>query len=392
MSRSPYRSLAYLLFASRRATIVPAIAIWMAVAAAQAVANDPIVIAVAGPIASAPSGSSQATLSPSASAVSRTERIVQSARRFADSVNASGGLLGRTVTVITADDGCERSRAEKVARDFVSQNVALVLGHTCINAALAAASIYATDKRLFIATAMRHPALTRKRAGQTIFRLDGRDDSQGIAAGRFLSRAARAGPVAIVHDRTAYARALADAAEATVKRIANVEPITATIVGGDKDYPLVIRKVQNAKAIFFAGFPMEAGFLFTGLRGAGSTATFLGSDSLATSELATTFAADVKGMRVLVASAAALQPDGDTSSSSISESDTTDAALLAFAESVRASASTDPLKLAAALSDRMFATRLGPIRFNSSGDADIPAFDILEWTGTAWSHTEPASQ
>lgn len=337
-------------------------------------ADGAIVIAVAGPA--------------SDRGASDTERIFAEARRAVDRINGAGGLIGRQVELVRADDGCDRAKAEGVARDLATKGVVLVLGHPCTNPALAAAVIYGQENILFIATETRHPSLTRKRAGATIFRLSGRDDQQGQAAGRILARAARDGPVAIIHDRTAYARALADAAEATVKAASGAAPITATIVGGDKDYPLVIKKVRQARAIFFAGFPMEAGFLFTALRGAGSDATFLGSDSLATTEFATTFAADAKGLRVLVApnalDAVAAQSADGVPSPNTDGASATAAAIEMVATAVTETHAVDGATLARALSSKPYATRLGPVHFNASGDCDLSGFDVLEWTGSAW--------
>ncbi len=353
-----------------------------------------IVIAVVGP---------QANANASKPFVSATERIAAAATAFVAAINQSDGLLGKKLRVIIVDDGCDRTKAETVARDLVQQRVALVLGHPCIHPALAAADVYGRENILFIATANRHPALTAKRSGPTVFRLDGRDDRQGEAAGAILAQLARSGPVAIIHDRTAYARALADAAEATVKTLSGSAAITATIVGGDKDYPLVVKKVREAKAIFFAGFPMEAGFLFTALRDAGSRAVFIGSDSLATTELAATFAADAKGVRVLLA--AGLTPLGTpsalpavaatptdviiTAKIDATASPSTAAALTMFGSALVEAQSTDGAALAAALTAKAYATQLGPIRFSATGDATIASFEVWEWTGTAWAEAPP---
>ncbi len=337
-------------------------------------ADRAFVIAVAGPV--------------SGRAANDTERIFADARRAADRINAAGGLIGRQVEVVRADDGCDRAKAEGVARELAAKGVALVLGHPCTNPALAAAAIYGRQNILFIATETRHPSLTLKRAGASIFRLSGRDDQQGQAAGRILARAARAGPVAIIHDRTAYARTLANSAEAMVEAASGSAPITATIVGGDKDYPLVIKKVRQARAIFFAGFPMEAGFLFTALRGAGSDATFLGSDSLATTEFATTFGADAKGVRVLVGTnaleAVAAQAADAIPAANRNSPSMTAIAIEMVATAVTETGAVDGATLAQALSSKPYATRLGPVRFNTNGDCDLPGYDVLEWTGEAW--------
>jgi branched-chain amino acid transport system substrate-binding protein len=332
-------------------------------------ARAEIVIAVAGPT--------------QGREAQRTQNMTAVAQTSAETVNANGGINGEPLKVINVDDGCQRDTAETVARDLVARKVALVLGHPCTNAALAAADIYAKANTLFIATATRHPTLTRKREGSSIFRLSGRDDRQGETAGRILARDAIEGPVAIVHDRTQYARALAEDAEATLRRSGAAAPITATIIGGDKDYKLVLKKVKGARSIFFAGFPMEAGFLFAALRDAGSTATFIGSDSLATHEFATTFANKARGVRVLVSSAAKMDFGGTSQHHDIDAS-YTHAAIQVFAAAATRAGQNDGAQILMALRSHTFATSIGPISFDGSGDANMPSYDVIEWQGDTW--------
>ncbi|PPC98404.1 MAG: hypothetical protein CTY31_13435 [Hyphomicrobium sp.] len=313
----------------------------------------------------------------------RTQNMTAVAQTSAETINANGGINSEPLKVITVDDGCQRDTAETVARDLVARKVALVLGHPCTNAALAAADIYAKANTLFIATATRHPTLTRNREGSSIFRLSGRDDRQGETAGRLLARDAIDGPIAIVHDRTQYARALAEDAEATLKRAGAPAPITATIIGGDKDYKLVLKKVNGARTIFFAGFPMEAGFLFAALRDAGSTATFIGSDSLATQEFATTFANKARGVRVLVSSAAKMDFGGANQQQDIDASYMR-AAIQVFAAAATRAGQNDSAQILMALRSHTFATSMGPISFDDFGDANMPSYDVIEWQGDSW--------
>ena len=268
--------------------------------------------------------------------------------------------------------------------------MALVLGHACASAALAAADVYGKSSVLFIATVTRHPALTAKRAGPTIFRLSGRDDRQGELAGRLLARVHDGVRVAIIHDRTRYGSELATSAAAAFKRERGSEPIMATIIGGHKDYKLTIAKVKNAAIVFFAGFPLEGGLIYAGLRDSGSTAEFIGSDSLATQEFATTFGARAKGVRVLVSSAAAASLSNMADEPGFAYADTVDdaarigAAIEAFAAAARRASSNEAEKIAAALASGAFTTVLGPISFSESGDALIPSYQLVEWQGDGW--------
>lgn len=243
-------------------------------------------IAVAGP-----SGGDQAKT---------TEAIASEARATAkwltmlsqQNARAPQGLSTRMLParyeITIKDDGCDAAKGEAVAKEIVMENFDLVLGHPCPKAALAAAKVYGTAGVTFIATGTRHPGLTAKRAGPSIFRLSGRDDAQGLDAAGYVSAARGGKPVAVVHDRTLYAKTIADQAAAALKE-QNIEIITATIVAGDKEYGKLISKIKDAGAVFFAGFPLEAGFIVKELRAAGSNVPFFASGSVGTDELVATF-------------------------------------------------------------------------------------------------------
>lgn len=323
----------------------------------------------------------------------RTETLANAAAEAIAAINAAGGVNGEHLTLQRVDDGCERVKAAAAASEVAARKPALILGHPCAPAALAAADVYGKAEMLFIATATRAPALTAKRAGPTIFRLAGRDDAQGETAGRLLARAAPGAAVAIVHDRSRYGRDLADGAAAAYKRERGAPPITATIIGGDKDYRLTIAKVKNAAIVFFAGFPLEGGLVYKSLRAAGSQAEFIGADSFATDEFATTFGTDAKGVRALVSSAAwpGLVPQPGASGPTRADADPAfeglriKAAVAVFAAAAAKAESNEPAKVAGELARGVFTSPLGPVSFSAEGDARIPSYQLVEWRGDEWS-------
>ena len=107
-------------------------------------------------------------------------------------------------------------------------------------------------------------------------------------------------PIAVVHDRTLYAKTIAETAIAALKAVKK-EPITATIVGGDKEYRRLVAKIKGAGAVLFAGFPLEAGFIFSALTNAKSEAAVVASESVATGEFTSSFPAEAKRARIMLA-------------------------------------------------------------------------------------------
>ncbi|WP_158412861.1 branched-chain amino acid ABC transporter substrate-binding protein [Hyphomicrobium nitrativorans] len=199
--------------------------------------------------------------------------------------NTSGGLSDKRLTLVVADDACSGATAEQAAASLIQDRPALVIGHPCSGAATRAAALYRQAGVLLIAVDARHPDVTKGGAADPlVLRLAGRDDRQGDAAARWLIQHAPAGRVAIVHDRTAYARAIATRTKAILDA-ANVGSIVDLgIVAGKRDYPEIVTEIRaaRAEAVFFAGFPDEAAIVAAGLAENGPTIPFLGTDSLAT--------------------------------------------------------------------------------------------------------------
>ncbi|MBY0226409.1 MAG: ABC transporter substrate-binding protein [Hyphomicrobium sp.] len=199
---------------------------------------------------------------------------------------AGEAVAGRAIRITEVDDGCDAARAEGAARMIIADKPDLVIGHPCPAAAIAAAKVYAAAGVLFIALGVRHPDFTDKRAGPTIFRLAGRDDRQGQAAADELLAVAPQGKIAIVQDRTAYARSLTAAVtgELAARKIAL--PVVIPIVAGRRDYDAEMQKLKNAppEAVFFAGYPSEAAVVLRSLRKAGIPAAMIASDANATDE------------------------------------------------------------------------------------------------------------
>jgi len=168
---------------------------------------------------------------------------------------ARKAAAGAPIEIIDADDGCDAARAAGAARVIAAGRPALVIGHPCPGAAIAAARVYADAGVLFIALGVRHPALTDQRAGPTIFRLAGREDRQGRAAADALIALAPSGRIAIVQDRTAYARGLTAAITAALGERRITPPAVVPIVAGRRDYDAEVARLRASPpdAVFFAG-------------------------------------------------------------------------------------------------------------------------------------------
>lgn len=324
------------------------------------------------------------------------EKVRRALELSARDLASPGKSPGRQIRVVAMDDGCDAQAAESMARSAVASGPALIVGHPCSAAAIAAARIYASAGVLFIATGPRHPELTDKRAGPTIFRLAGRDDRQGAAAAAYLASRFKGARLALIQDRTAYARRLSDAVVAELARLgANPPPLVLPLVAGEKDYAGHVSRLMEARAeaVFFAGFPMEAGILLRQMRAAGLKAAFLGADAIATSEFHDAAGDVADGTRAFVPYDPAADPGGRALALRLAAAGTpadalvatTYAALEVWARAVElAGGTTAGDAVAAALQKGPWGTILGALSFDAKGDASIPSYAVVEWSERGW--------
>lgn len=312
-------------------------------------------------------------------------------------INARGGVLGESLAVRTSDDGCNGAPAATAAARIAGDKPALIVGHPCAGGAVAGAKVYGPAKLLFIATETRHAALTDKRAGPTIFRLSGRDDAQGAFAGQYLAQRFPAKRVAVVSDRTAYARSIVDRARVAMIAAGNPDVAMLTIVAGEKDYSALIARVRDwqCAAVLFAGFPVEAASIVRQMRAAGITVPFIGTDAVATEEFAAAAGDVAEGVQVLVPSAATLK-DAPTATQASGSAEAASvprqlgaglrarAAVEIWAAAAREASSAAPEAVAAALAKAPHASALGPIAFDAKGDANIASYTVLTRRGDTW--------
>jgi branched-chain amino acid transport system substrate-binding protein len=306
----------------------------------------------------------------------------------AAALNSNGGVLGSQVRLVVADDGCQSAQAETAARTLLAEAPRVIIGHPCSSAAVAAAPLYRAQGAIVIATGPRHPALTAPKPSpqppvQTVFRLGGRDDRQGDAAAQWLLREAPGKRVAIIHDRTAYAREIVQAAQKALKAAGLAEPLVLPLVAAKADYPEIVAKTKalNAEAVFFAGYPEEAQIILDDLRRAGVAAPFLGSDSLAVPEFAQE-AMRNGSVQVLMRSEPG-DPAHEGSDGALPRRAVD--ALAIWVEAVQRANSLEPAAVGAALRGGTFETRfLGRVSFDANGDSREPAYGVARAENGTW--------
>jgi branched-chain amino acid transport system substrate-binding protein len=363
----------------RKHTLPLAVVFAAAALAASSARAEDIVVATAGPI--------------TGQYASFGEQMKRGAELAVADINAAGGLLGKMLKLEVGDDACVPEQARSVAEDLVSKGVVFVAGHFCSSSSIPASEVYAENNVLQMTPASTNPAFTEgaaEKGWKNIFRTCGRDDAQGLVAGKFLSTKYASKNVAIIHDKSTYGKGIADETKKAMNAGGLQEAMYEAINQGDKDFSALISKMKDAKidAIYLGTYHTEGGLITRQAREQGLNAQIVGEDAFVTNEFWTitgdtgegvmmTFAPDPRkfdAAKEIVDKfkAQGFDPEGYTLY--------TYAAFQVWADAVKLSGTTDTNKLADVLRANTYKTVLGDLKFNEKGDIVNPIYVFYKWS------------
>ncbi len=316
------------------------------------------------------------------------EQMRRGAEMAVADINAAGGVLGQKLRLEIGDDACDPKQAVAVANDFVGKGVVFVAGHFCSGSSIPASKVYEEEGILMISPASTNPKLTDE-GGDNVFRVCGRDDQQGKVAGAFLAKYYANKRIAIVHDKQAYSKGLADETKKQLNALGVKEVLYDTVTAGEQDYSALVSKLKANKidVLYYGGYHPEAGLIVRQMREQGLKAQLISGDALVTQEYwaitgsagegtLMTFSPDPRKNPIaapVVAKfrAAGFEPEGYTLY--------TYGAIQAFAQAAEKAGSIDLDKLIKALRTNQFETVLGKIGFDEKGDVTAPGYVFYQW-------------
>ncbi len=312
-------------------------------------------------------------------------------------LNLAGGVLGQDVALEIGDDACDPKQAVAVANQMVNKGVVFMAGHFCSGSSIPASAVYDEEGIVMISPASTNPKLTDE-GGPGVFRVCGRDDQQGIVAGNYIADKFGKARVAILHDKTAYGKGLADETRKQLHKRGVKEAMYEAYTAGEKDYSALVSKMKanNVDVIYIGGYHTEAGLILRQARERGLQAQLISGDALVTQEYwqitgdigegtLMTFSPDprknpeaapvVKRFR-----AAGIEPEGYVLY--------TYAAIQAWAQAAEKAGSTDFDKVVQALRRGTFNTVLGKIGFDDKGDVTAPGYVFYRWSKGSYDYVQ----
>src|SRR6266853_4378656 len=322
------------------------------------------------------------------------EQMKRGAEMAVADINAKGGVLGKKLNLIIADDACDPKQAVAAANDVVGKKVVFVAGHYCSSSSIPASAVYNEAGVLQMTPASTNPALTddaAKKGWNNVFRACGRDDVQGGIAGKYLADRFKGKRVAIVHDKTAYGKGIADETKKAMNAAGLSEAMYEAITAGDKDFSALISKMKqvNIDVIYFGGYQTEAGLIVRQARDQGLKAQLIGADALVTEEFwkitgaagegtLMTFPPDprnVPAAKAVVDKFMAENPPYNPEGYTLY----TYAAIQAFAAAADKAKSLKVDDLSKALKSMTVETVIGPLSWDKKGDVTDPKYVFYVW-------------
>lgn len=313
----------------------------------------------------------------------------QGASQAAEDINQQGGINGDKIELINADDGCDNTVAEKVAKKLVDSKVVAVVGHTCSASSLVASKVYDQANILMITPSSTDPKITEQ-GFKSIFRTCGTNDTQGSLAANFMYNKLKAKEIAIVYVAIPYATSLAEAIKSSLEKLGANVVIYEKIAFSQWDISTLLEKLKSAKpdVIYFAGLYQDAGNFLRKLRENDIQSILVSGDSIATSEFVNIAGGpnNVKDVYMTFSDPTLsgeakkviekfkekrIVPEGYTLNSY--------AAVQAIALAIKETKSHDTKKLAEWLHAHKLDSVIGELQWNEKGDLKVSPFAIYKW-------------
>ena len=326
------------------------------------------------------------------------EQMKRGSEKAVKDINAAGGVNGEQLALSVGDDACDPKQAVAVANKMASEGVVFIAGHFCSGSSIPASKVYEEEGVLQISPASTNPAFTDE-GGWNTHRVCGRDDAQGKVAGQFLSEKFKGKNIAILHDKSAYGKGLADETKKTLNGAGVEEAMYEAYTAGEKDYTALVSKMKeaNVDAVYVGGYHTEAGLILRQMREQGMQAQLVSGDALVTDEFWSitgpagegtlmTFSPDPRKFEAAQKVVKEFQDEGYNPEGYTLY---TYAAVQVYKQAAEAAGTTEPEKVAEKLRSGMeFDTVLGKIKLDDKGDVVDAEYVWYVWKDGKYNEAE----
>ncbi|MBB5666361.1 branched-chain amino acid ABC transporter substrate-binding protein [Rhizobium leguminosarum] len=318
------------------------------------------------------------------------DQVKNGAQTAVDEINKKGGILGEKVVLELADDAGEPKQGVSAANKVVADGIRFVVGPVTSGVAIPVSDVLAENGVLMVTPTATAPDLT-KRGLTNVLRTCGRDDQQAEVAAKYVLKNFKDKRVAIVNDKGAYGKGLADAFKATLNAGGMTEVVNDAVTPGDKDFSALTTRVKSEKVdlVYFGGYHPEGGLLARQLHDLAANATIIGGDGLSNTEFWAIGTDAAAGTLFTNASDATKNPDSQAAADALAAKNIPAEAFTLNAYAAvevlkagieKAGSAEDAEAVAAALKDgKEIPTAIGKVTYGETGDLTSQSFSLYKW-------------
>ncbi|EJK84727.1 branched-chain amino acid ABC transporter substrate-binding protein [Rhizobium sp. AP16] len=320
------------------------------------------------------------------------DQVKNGAETAVDEINKSGGVLGQKLVLKLGDDAGDPKQGVSVANGFVGDSIRFVVGPVTSGVAIPVSYALSENGILMVTPTATAPDLTN-RGLTNILRTCGRDDQQATVAADYVVKNFKDKKIAILNDKGAYGKGLADAFKATLNKGGVTEVINDSLTPGEKDYSALTAKLKQAgvDVIYFGGYHPEAGLLARQLKDISVKATIIGGDGLSNSEYWAIANEAAAGTIFTNASDALKNPDSQSAVAALKARNIPAEAFTLNAYAAvqvlkagieKAGKADDAEAVGTALkTGEPIDTAIGKVTYGETGDLTSQSFSLFKWEG-----------
>ena len=201
-------------------------------------------------------------------------------------VNAKGGVLGKQLTLVVADNKSEAAEAANAMQKLITQDkVVAVIAPIASSSVIAGAQVNQDNKVLAISPTASNPKVTvdpgTNKVRDFVFRAAFIDPFQGSVMANFATKTLKAKTAAIYIDNSSdYAKGLGQFFRETFIKNGGQIVADEAYLAKDTDFKATLTKIKvsNPDVIFVPGYYQEVGMLIKQARDIGLTMPVLGGD------------------------------------------------------------------------------------------------------------------
>jgi branched-chain amino acid transport system substrate-binding protein len=317
-----------------------------------------------------------------------------------EDINARGGVLGQKIVVMLLDDACDPRQAVAVMNRMVATKIAAIIGASCSGSTMAAAPVADEAGIPQIVTVALNSAIT-DHGWTSVYRMSGRDSDHAQTAVDFLKSKAHAKKIAVLHDKSAFCKGLADLVKNGLSKDESAAVIDIEINAGDNDLTSTVAKLKAEKvdAVYLSLFMREGGLFARQAKEQGLKTTLVGASTLSLPEFRQ-IAGDAADGVFIIKQATLLPPASDIALRMRQRrpivpnvfTHVSYAAVEALAQAIDQAKSDRPDAISKVLRSGHFSTIMGKVIFDTHGDFH-PNVGVFRWQGNdvvPWPNTSDA--